>query len=149
MMMLNAEYDYWLAYQPEWWALKLTQCPATAGVTRDASSEEIKKQYYILARRLHPDKTQTTPWPRIDFRSWGRRIRWVSMFSSCCSWLRQCEGGEGCLQCEGGESRSTSALSLLGPGCSPFCTQEQVAEAGGGSPWGCAEILSSSSLYST
>ena len=44
---------------------------AVLGVQRDATSEQIKKQYYILARSAHPDKNPGDPLAKERFQALG------------------------------------------------------------------------------
>ena len=41
------------------------------GVPKTAPTEEIKKQYYILARKLHPDKNPDDPLAKDRFQKLG------------------------------------------------------------------------------
>ena len=38
------------------------------GVPRDASPEQIKRQYFILARKMHPDKNPNDPDAKAKFQ---------------------------------------------------------------------------------
>ena len=41
------------------------------GVPRDASPEQVKKQYYLRAREHHPDKNQDDPLAKERFQKLG------------------------------------------------------------------------------
>ena len=59
--MTDNEYDdeenkkkFFSAHQNDWLYLSI-------GLSSDASDDEIKKHYYDLARKYHPDKTEDDP----------------------------------------------------------------------------------------
>lgn len=41
------------------------------GLPRDASPEDIKRQYYVMARRMHPDKNPKDPRAKERFQRLG------------------------------------------------------------------------------
>lgn len=62
---------------------------ALLGVERTATGEEIKRQYYILARKLHPDKNPGDKLAKDRFQKLGEAYQ-VSSFvlvTHCCHFL--------------------------------------------------------------
>lgn len=55
------------------------------GVPKTAPTEQIKKQYYILARKLHPDKNPDDPLAKDRFQKLGEayQVCWAGLTYAC------------------------------------------------------------------